>query len=184
MPSSAGKKKVDVIPQIERNASRPRFRVTLRVSPSVTAPFFFNDTATTEIYTLSLHDALPIRPSSSLYSNLGTVLFAQGLYGPAAGAFERALAMGGAANNPLYWGNLADAYRQLPDAADKAREAYDHAIRLLDAELARSPQDLTLRSRRVLYLAKRGDCSRAGDGLASMIDARDAPAYAVFRMAV
>src|SRR3712207_7131897 len=27
--------------------------------------FFFNDTATTEIYTLSLHDALPIWPSSS-----------------------------------------------------------------------------------------------------------------------
>src|SRR5215471_14980760 len=26
--------------------------------------FFFNDTATTEIYTLSLHDALPIRSSS------------------------------------------------------------------------------------------------------------------------
>src|SRR3712207_6943309 len=27
--------------------------------------FFFNDTATTEIYTLSLHDALPISDSSS-----------------------------------------------------------------------------------------------------------------------
>src|SRR2546430_8544514 len=26
--------------------------------------FFFNDTATTEIYTLSLHDALPISPGS------------------------------------------------------------------------------------------------------------------------
>src|SRR4051794_41892221 len=26
--------------------------------------FFFNDTATTEIYTLSLHDALPIFPST------------------------------------------------------------------------------------------------------------------------
>src|SRR5215203_7558175 len=26
--------------------------------------FFFNDTATTEIYTLSLHDALPITPSA------------------------------------------------------------------------------------------------------------------------
>src|SRR3712207_8893745 len=26
--------------------------------------FFFNDTATTEIYTLSLHDALPILPDS------------------------------------------------------------------------------------------------------------------------
>src|SRR2546430_3308640 len=28
--------------------------------------FFFNDTATTEIYTLSLHDALPISPSGAL----------------------------------------------------------------------------------------------------------------------
>src|SRR3712207_8512362 len=28
-----------------------------------TAFFFFNDTATTEIYTLSLHDALPICPA-------------------------------------------------------------------------------------------------------------------------
>src|SRR6266498_1591326 len=28
--------------------------------------FFFNDTATTEIYTLSLHDALPISPALSL----------------------------------------------------------------------------------------------------------------------
>src|SRR5258707_7262583 len=27
--------------------------------------FFFNDTATTEIYTLSLHDALPISPGSA-----------------------------------------------------------------------------------------------------------------------
>src|SRR5437899_6622012 len=27
--------------------------------------FFFNDTATTEIYTLSLHDALPILPSQN-----------------------------------------------------------------------------------------------------------------------
>src|SRR2546430_13371872 len=35
--------------------------------------FFFNDTATTEIYTLSLHDALPIYlPSSSFGSGLAT----------------------------------------------------------------------------------------------------------------
>src|SRR2546430_7015448 len=29
--------------------------------------FFFNDTATTEIYTLSLHDALPIYPDARKY---------------------------------------------------------------------------------------------------------------------
>src|SRR6266403_4849600 len=33
--------------------------------------FFFNDPATTEIYTLSLHDALPIRPLTSTSALLG-----------------------------------------------------------------------------------------------------------------
>src|SRR5258707_15884576 len=33
--------------------------------------FFFNDTATTEIYTLSLHDALPISPSPKRSSSCG-----------------------------------------------------------------------------------------------------------------
>src|SRR3954462_3936354 len=45
-------------------AARPPGRArqgTLRPPTAVTAAvFFFNDTATTEIYTLSLHDALPI----------------------------------------------------------------------------------------------------------------------------
>src|SRR5258708_40055702 len=35
--------------------------------PKVSSFFFFNDTATTEIYTLSLHDALPIYPASDRY---------------------------------------------------------------------------------------------------------------------
>src|SRR3712207_7215275 len=37
--------------------------------------FFFNDTATTEIYTLSLHDALPIsRPSTSVFESAAGAL--------------------------------------------------------------------------------------------------------------
>src|SRR2546430_6580287 len=35
--------------------------------------FFFNDTATTEIYTLSLHDALPISPLRALRAGVGRV---------------------------------------------------------------------------------------------------------------
>src|SRR5256885_11173498 len=35
----------------------------------VSAFFFFNDTATTEIYTLSLHDALPISAPSAPYGS-------------------------------------------------------------------------------------------------------------------
>src|SRR3712207_8647445 len=36
--------------------------------------FFFNDTATTEIYTLSLHDALPISPEASWPSGRSATL--------------------------------------------------------------------------------------------------------------
>src|SRR5258708_29754786 len=47
----------------------------------VSAFFFFNDTATTEIYTLSLHDALPIYPAIAVvHNNLGTVLKDRGLF--------------------------------------------------------------------------------------------------------
>src|SRR2546429_2598366 len=44
---------------------------TCALTPKFCVFFFFNDTATTEIYTLSLHDALPI------FSNI-RVLFADG----------------------------------------------------------------------------------------------------------
>src|SRR3989442_1041336 len=41
--------------------------------------FFFNDTATTEIYTLSLHDALPI--SSHVAETTGACHYAQLIFG-------------------------------------------------------------------------------------------------------
>src|SRR5256885_14139314 len=47
--------------------------ITFYVSrpPSIFMFFFFNDTATTEIYTLSLHDALPIFPVVHRGTGLG-----------------------------------------------------------------------------------------------------------------
>src|SRR3712207_8281170 len=43
--------------------------------------FFFNDTATTEIYTLSLHDALPIFRERQRHRAAGADLGVQGLLG-------------------------------------------------------------------------------------------------------
>src|SRR5256885_6696074 len=40
--------------------------------PATSSFFFFNDTATTEIYTLSLHDALPISPSARIFWRRGS----------------------------------------------------------------------------------------------------------------
>src|SRR5439155_20198539 len=60
----------------------------LSTYPSVTTPpwtsstlhslFFFNDTATTEIYTLSLHDALPISSLAYADSLKGSLLLVHG----------------------------------------------------------------------------------------------------------
>src|SRR3712207_8378709 len=57
--------------------------------------FFFNDTATTEIYTLSLHDALPIWPQRAAeHQSPGRghrgLLPAGGQHGPRAGRGVRA----------------------------------------------------------------------------------------------
>src|SRR6202521_6275535 len=68
MPSSAWKKKRDILlPRREAALnrwtaimSRPSGHATLRRDHRYRAFFFFNDPATTEIYTLSLPDALPI----------------------------------------------------------------------------------------------------------------------------
>src|SRR6266496_2459690 len=63
MPSSARKKK-DVSPRAACGSGSAS--CTRRSSSPLL--FFFNDTATTEIYTLSLHDALPIyRPAAGRF---------------------------------------------------------------------------------------------------------------------
>src|SRR3712207_6970044 len=49
------------------------------VSVTVTIYFFFNDTATTEIYTLSLHDALPICAVFGRFSSVVMSLLQAGL---------------------------------------------------------------------------------------------------------
>ncbi len=105
--------------------------------------------------------SLEIQPQPALYSNLGNLYFAQGLYAQAAQAFEQALELPGGANNYLLWGNLGDACRFLPEGGARAREAYSRALQLLADPLRAAPRDTTLLSRRVLYLAKRGDCGPA-----------------------
>src|SRR3712207_8877401 len=64
--------------------------------------FFFNDTATTEIYTLSLHDALPIcRPSSWSYLTSTTSSGRSGTQERSLPAFQRLCAPGIRCSSPL-----------------------------------------------------------------------------------
>src|SRR5258708_1224401 len=61
------KKKNKLNTRCQHRTTAPLSTVFLSIDCDVSSVFFFfffNDTATTEIYTLSLHDALPIYPSS------------------------------------------------------------------------------------------------------------------------
>src|SRR5579872_4380523 len=77
------KKKKDAIPawssrngrvksRMVKRDTAPATRITVTHS-KVPFSFFFNDTATTEIYTLSLHDALPISSDSATRPSASTI---------------------------------------------------------------------------------------------------------------
>jgi eukaryotic-like serine/threonine-protein kinase len=103
----------------------------------------------------ALQHALTIKPTADAYNNLGTVLFYQGKYDQSVPAFEKAVAMSDNAFDS--WGSLADAYRWSTTQKDKAKPAYQTAIRLVRQEIAKNPQQMDLRALLALYLAKSGD---------------------------
>src|SRR2546422_7119798 len=73
--------------------------------------FFFNDTATTEIYTLSLHDALPICPCSA-GSAPAAVPAAAARSGTAAGSRTSGSASSGPARAPRPSGRASGSSRE------------------------------------------------------------------------
>jgi serine/threonine-protein kinase len=130
----------------------------------------------------ALQRALEIRPAPPVYANLGTVRFFQGRYSDAVIAFEKAVE--GAANNYLYWGNLADAYRWAPGRRDDAPAAYQRARELLASDLAKRPDDAELRTRHALYLAKGGDTRAAASEVTTLSERTDLTPQMLFRIVV
>ncbi len=132
-----------------------------------------------------LQDALKIRPDASLFSNLGTVLFSRGLYSQAAAAFEDALAMDGASNRFIFWLNLADTYRQLPERSADTERSYRRALQMLDDLIEARPADVRLRSRRALALARAGDLDAAQEDVDFLRRVgTGGDLYSLFRLAV
>jgi len=103
----------------------------------------------------SYQRSLEAGPSARGFSNLGTLLYFLGRYSESAEAFERAIRMDAASY--LRWGNLGDAYRWIPGAQQKSRDAYQQAIRLVREDLAGKPEEPNLQSSLGIYLARSGD---------------------------
>jgi serine/threonine-protein kinase len=105
-----------------------------------------------------LQQGLQVRPSVTLHTNLGNLLFLRGNYVEAASAFEAAVSpTKGNPGDYLGWANLADTLLWLPGKEQKAREAYQKAQDLLQPILQRHPQNVTYQSRMALYSARVGD---------------------------
>jgi serine/threonine-protein kinase len=111
---------------------------------------------------------IAIRPNEKAYSNLGTQYFFQRRYGDSMEMYEEAVNLD--RSNFLIWGNLADAYRYTPGYSEKAKEAYENAIRLAKIKLAGSPDDVYTRSFLAFYYSVLRDHENA---LAEMSKVRE-----------
>jgi tetratricopeptide (TPR) repeat protein len=124
-----------------------------------------------EVAAISLR-ALNIDPTSATaWANLGTARYFQGRYQDAVDATKHAVDYD--KGRYLYWGNLGDDYRWADGQKEKAKEAYQEAIRLVRLRLAVNPGDIGLRASLAVYLAKLGDLAGA---LAELNRIRDIPA--------
>ena len=131
--------------------------------------------------TTAFQKALEIKADPAVSANLGTVLFFRGLYDQAVIAFDRAVTM--RPNDFRTWANLGDAYRFIPGRSANASQAYTRALQLLDEQIAKTPDNLDLRTRKVVGLAKRGDCAAAASE-ASQLTLTAAPPAEQYRVAV
>lgn len=127
---------------------------------------------------------LQIRPDASLYNNLGTYLFFNGLYEQAALAFERTVELDGNSHQFIYWANLADAYRWLPGKQEESKSAYRQALRLLMLRQAARPGHSGINTRIAIYAAKAADLKLAQFSLNRLDEGKLTAPGDLYRIAV
>jgi len=102
-----------------------------------------------------------------LYSNIGTVSFFLGHFADDVQYTQKAIAL--RPQKYDYWGNLADAYRMIPGQAEKAGDAYKHAISLAEKQLKVNPKDSDVLSSLALYRSRIRDAGAAQEYLAQAL---------------
>jgi eukaryotic-like serine/threonine-protein kinase len=105
-----------------------------------------------------LQKAIALQPSANYYSNLGYVYYFQEHYADAVAQFAEAVKL--APNDATYQGNLADAYRW-SGQKDKARAAYDQAIKLAFENRRVNPKNPAILGQLAIFYAKQMDDARA-----------------------
>ncbi len=103
---------------------------------------------------------LQLAPESpELNSNIGTVSFYLGRFVEDVTYCKKAIKV--RPQEYDYWGNLADAYRMIPEEPNNALAAYQQAIRLAEMQLKVNPIDADVLSSLALYYARTHNRARA-----------------------
>jgi tetratricopeptide (TPR) repeat protein len=158
--------------QAKYNAAAEMFEQVVKLQPDVERGY--NNLSGIYIALGRYQEALRVasaslskKPTAQAYSMLGSANYALGRYADAANAFEQATQL--ETKNYLYWMNLADTYRWIPNGQPRAAVAYDRAIQLAEDELKLNPADADVRSSLAVCLAKRGQPARAEKELANAL---------------
>ncbi len=112
--------------------------------------------------------SLRIQPSDGAYTTLGTIEYFIGNYRAAAAAFEEAAKL--TPGKYLYWANLADAYRWVPEGRPRAAAAYEKAIELARGEILLNPRNAAAHATIAVCLAKTGDAKTASDHIEKALE--------------
>jgi Flp pilus assembly protein TadD len=145
--------------------AKAQFRETIRLSPERHTGYA--NLAGAHLLAGEIEEAEPllqatirIRPSDGAHNNLGFVYYSTGRYREAAEQYEEAIRL--APEDPIYHGNLGDAYRQLGDPAAAERH-YVHAIELQRSALEVDPEDPEARAWLAMFLAGVGRCDESAN---------------------
>ncbi|UCG50723.1 MAG: tetratricopeptide repeat protein [Candidatus Latescibacterota bacterium] len=112
--------------------------------------------------------SIAIKPSAVAHTNMAAVYIYLKRYDDAIPVLEGATQLG--VEDPIIWGNLADAYRYSSANDDKAVETYRRAIRLCEAQLEVNPNSATQLALQALFYAKTGDIEKALELIRKALD--------------
>lgn len=120
------------------------------------ALFYFGDF---EQASQAWQESLDLAPSSTAYSNVATTRYFSGRFDEAVELYHMAVEF--APDDYELWGNLGDAYRQIPGGAELANPMYNNAIKLASKRLQVNASDTDALIQMGHYEAVVGDPSQA-----------------------
>ena len=106
-------------------------------------------------------ESLELAPSSEAFSNVATSLYHSRRYSEAVEFYHKAVEF--APDDCALWGNLGDAYSQLPESLELAKPMYRNAIKLAAERLQINPSDSETLSLMGHYQAMMGERTIALD---------------------